>query len=172
MGIFTPVSPNLYPDNMTMTIQLNNGEQTIDTCEVAAFIDGECRGVVTASNGLYYLIVAGEGGGQEVEIRTCLNNAIVTIDRSVVYWNDMNIGTPWEPYIIDVSDYLKGPGKKGDVNGDGAVNVADIAAVISAMASGSTDDSVASADVNGDGRADVADIASIISIMSASARKL
>lgn len=54
----------------------------------------------------------------------------------------------------------------GDANGDGTVDVADIATVISVMAHGSAGDSPASADVNGDGTVDVPDIASIISIMA------
>ena len=58
---------------------------------------------------------------------------------------------------------------KGDVNGDGVVDVADIATVISVMAKGNND---LSADVNGDGVVDVADIATIISEMAANARKL
>lgn len=53
---------------------------------------------------------------------------------------------------------------KGDVNGDGAVDVADIAEVISVMA-GSSDNPYA--DVNNDHAVDVADIAEIISIMAA-----
>ncbi len=55
----------------------------------------------------------------------------------------------------------------GDANGDGTVDVADIATVISVMASDGTLGSVPHyADVNGDGTVDVADIASIISIMA------
>ena len=61
---------------------------------------------------------------------------------------------------------------KGDVNGDGQVDVADIAAVISVMAGSADSGSPAdtTADVNGDGEVDVADIAAIISIMAANAR--
>ncbi len=59
---------------------------------------------------------------------------------------------------------------KGDVNGDGAVDVADIASVINVMA-GSADVSSAQADVNGDGVVDVADIATIINEMAARARR-
>ena len=53
---------------------------------------------------------------------------------------------------------------KGDVNGDGTVDVADISAVISVMA-GISD--YKNADVNGDGNVDVADISTIISQMAA-----
>jgi hypothetical protein len=53
--------------------------------------------------------------------------------------------------------------KKGDVNGDGSVDVADISAIISNMAGTATYDK---ADVNGDGSVDVADISAVISIMA------
>ncbi|MBR2237306.1 MAG: dockerin type I repeat-containing protein [Prevotella sp.] len=55
------------------------------------------------------------------------------------------------------------PAVKGDVNGDGSVDVADISAVISVMAGTSEYEA---ADVNEDGTVDVADISSIISIMA------
>ena len=54
--------------------------------------------------------------------------------------------------------------KKGDVNADGMVDVADISAVVNVMA-GATSAS-GSADVNGDGEVDVADISAIIIIMA------
>ena len=64
--------------------------------------------------------------------------------------------------------------QKGDVNGDGRVDVADIATTIDVMAgtvgSGSAAAASVRADVNGDGHVDVADIASIIDIMAALAR--
>jgi len=56
-----------------------------------------------------------------------------------------------------------GPGLKGDVNGDGTVDVADISAIISVMAGTAT---YPAADVNGDSTVDVADISSVISIMA------
>ena len=55
------------------------------------------------------------------------------------------------------------PVKKGDVNGDGAIDVADIAEIISVMA-GSVVNS--HADVNGDHAVDVADIAEVITVMA------
>ena len=63
-------------------------------------------------------------------------------------------------------------GPTGDVNGDGAVDVADISTVISVMAGLGTDPVSArsKADVNGDGSVDVADISAIISEMAALAR--
>ena len=63
---------------------------------------------------------------------------------------------------LTVSDHLR-----GDANGDGAIDVADIAEVIRTMAK---DTYLKHSDVNGDGVVDVADIAELINIMSALAR--
>ena len=50
--LFAPTVGN-YPDNMSMVIALKDGEQSVDTCEVAAYIGGECRGATRANGGLY-----------------------------------------------------------------------------------------------------------------------
>ena len=63
----------------------------------------------------------------------------------------------------------KAASKKGDVNRDGTVDVADIATIIDVMA-GSATGTAQGADVNGDGAVDVADIAEVISIMAERAR--
>ena len=55
------------------------------------------------------------------------------------------------------------PTMKGDVNGDGAVNVADISAIISVMAGQAAYNM---AYVNGDGAVNVADISTVITIMA------
>ena len=53
---------------------------------------------------------------------------------------------------------------KGDVNGDGEVNIADINAVIDIILTGDTN---ARADVNGDSEVNIADINSLIDIILA-----
>ena len=81
------------------------------------------------------------------------------------------IGIEAEPY--------KETGMKGDVNGDGAVDVADISAIIGVMAgtplppSGgdSGGSGAGAADVNGDGTVDVADISAVITIMAEAATR-
>ena len=86
--LFAPAVGN-YPDNMSMVI-------------------GECRGATRANGGLYYLIIAGEGNGQPLELRTCINGEMVVIDNTQTYISDVNIGTPWQPYVIDLSKVLTG----------------------------------------------------------------
>ena len=82
---------------------------------------------------------------------------------------NVEVKEPRSELTLTVSDR-----EKGDVNGDGAIDVADIATIISVMAAvgGQTQGAAPTvwADVNGDGAVDVADIASVISIMAARAR--
>ena len=106
---FTPVDKHQYPSNMTMTIRLLDGAAIVDTCEIAAFVEDECRGAIRADEeGLYYLVIAGEGAGQAMEIKAVLpdpvtgNPSPVTIDASLTFTSDDHIGTPWEPYIINL----------------------------------------------------------------------
>ncbi len=58
------------------------------------------------------------------------------------------------------------PDTKGDVNGDGTIDVADISTVISVMAGSVSSETSVAADVNGDGTVDVADISAIITVMA------
>ena len=60
-----------------------------------------------------------------------------------------------------------GPKSPGDVNGDGSVDVADIATIIDVMAGTVKDEAIVlAADVNTDKTVDVADIATVIGIMA------
>ena len=68
-----------------------------------------------------------------------------------------------DPATMETYPYKVVKGMPGDVNGDGSVDVADIANVIDVMARSGNDEQ---ADVNGDGSVDVADIANVISIMA------
>jgi hypothetical protein len=58
---------------------------------------------------------------------------------------------------------------RGDVNGDGAVNVGDIMAIINVMAVQEGAAGERNADVNGDGAVNVGDIMAVINIMADSA---
>ena len=107
LRIFKPVDATLYPNNMTMVIQLRDGTAVVDTAEVAAFVGDECRGATrSSSNGLYYLVIAGEGAGQPMVLRTCINGEIIDIDDTQQYVSDGNVGTSWNPYVIDLQNLL------------------------------------------------------------------
>ena len=109
------MSPFDYPDNMSMVILLTAEGQPVTDAEVAAFVNGECRGAAFADyddesglKPLYYLLIAGEDSGQPMEIRVALGNANERYEKVVcdtlIYTSDGNIGTPWEPFVIDIGD--------------------------------------------------------------------
>ena len=53
--------------------------------------------------------------------------------------------------------------KKGDTNGDGNVDIADVVTVLNVMAEGTNE---AAADINGDGSVDIADCVTVLNIMA------
>ncbi len=71
-------------------------------------------------------------------------------------------------YDSDVATfvYRVSSGLRGDVNGDGEVNIADINALIDIILGGNTnEDTRARADVNGDGEVNIADINAVLDII-------
>lgn len=73
---------------------------------VAAFIVGECRGVSQLEGGLYYLLIAGEGSGKPVELCVAKDGEVLLVDNSLTFVTDANIGTPWDPYVLDLHNAL------------------------------------------------------------------
>ncbi len=65
-------------------------------------------------------------------------------------------------YLDDFTFFVRDKNVKGDVNGDGEVNIADVNALIDFILSGNASDA---ADVNGDGEVNIADINAIIDII-------
>lgn len=73
-------------------------------------------------------------------------------------------GYPYLQYFATAAPVVT----KGDLDGDGSIDVADIVLIIDVIAQLRTDEyMVAAADVNGDGDVDVADIVSCIDLMAA-----
>ena len=105
---FTPVNSGLYPDNMSVVVQMLCNGEPVDSLELAAFIDGECRAVAQADGGLYYLMVQGEGTGQNVQLCTFYKNRNFVVDEGLSFRPDTNIGLPWEPYTVDIAAIVTG----------------------------------------------------------------
>ena len=103
---FSPVDPENYSDNMSMVVKLVKGGEPVTDAELGAFIGEECRGAAVAAetSGLYYLLIAGEGLGKAMQIRAAINGVVTTVCTSVAFNSDAIIGTPWEPFVIDLDD--------------------------------------------------------------------
>ena len=138
----------------------------------AAFVGDECRGVSQLSmvNGQWSM---GDGQLSMVNGQWSMGDgqwSTVNLQCSMINENETVV---LKYYDADRSRILTFDGSvTGDANGDGKVDVADIATVITVMASEVDSGSTAASDVNGDGKVDVADIATIISIMAAPRRPL
>ena len=61
------------------------------------------------------------------------------------------------------TDDFTNTGTKGDLNGDGKVDIADAVSILNVMAEGSNDKA---ADLNGDDKVDIADFVSVLNIMA------
>ena len=112
LHIFQPVDGRSYPDNMIAVIQVVDGEDVVDTLELAAYVADECRAAARAIDGLYYLVVPGEGVHKSMEIRTQIHGQILSIDSTIVYNSDGKLGTPWEPYVINLQGTSAANGAK------------------------------------------------------------
>ena len=66
-------------------------------------------------------------------------------------------------YDADRGYYNEGDFAKGDLNGDGAIDIADAVNILDLMAKGDNDPA---ADINNDGTVDIADFVSILNIMA------
>ena len=161
LGIDEPFSPSFtlgsakYPVTTTLDVAALLAAEAITPADgdiAAAFVGDECRGVCPFTSAdpqsecfMLQCALANEGEAVVMKYYDADRSRILTFDGSVT----------------------------GDANGDGTVDVADIATVISVMAAPSNLPPLgeAMADVNGDGTVDVADIATIISIMAGSASR-
>ena len=89
---------------MSLVVKLLCDGEPVDTFEVAAFVDDECRAAAKADNGIYYLMVQGEGSGQPIQLRTYYEGEEIVIDEALVFQKDTNIGLPWDPYVIEIGN--------------------------------------------------------------------
>ena len=117
---------------------------------------------LAASAGAYHTLTFVKTDGTTISF--AVDGLIITYDdfAHAVITNNVTTAT------IDLADldcmyFSNGTASlKGDVNGDGEVNIADINTVIDLILSGATD---IRADVNADGEVNIADINAIIDII-------
>ena len=105
---FTPLDHHMFSENMNVIATLTDGTVAVDTAWVAAYIDGECRGVTRAVNGIYYISVAAnaEESGKEVRFRTFYNGEVKGIVETTHFMSDNIEGDPETPKTLTISNTL------------------------------------------------------------------
>ena len=163
-----------YQYDMTIYYTLNGA--SLKNYDIAAYIDGECRGVgeaVTAkgSNGVsltYGLlkVYSNATSGETVTFKYFNkkeNKEDFIPSASVSFVSQGVEGLPSTPFTLTLPDTVK-----GDANGDGYVNAADIVEVVNyIMGYPSEKFDEILADANNDGTVNAADIVTIVNYIMA-----
>ena len=163
------VNPHNYQYDMTVYAVLTIGGHALtdySDYELAAFCSEECRGVAkvqTASDGSKYLYLRVYSNVTADEtISFCVyqssTNQVTGLEESIAFEASSMAGTPGEPIALVLSNILK-----GDVNGDGDVDIADAVCIMNyVVGKPNTTFIEAAADANGDGDIDIADAVHIV----------
>ena len=104
---FTPVDHHEFSDNMNVVARVVKGDVEVNDLCIAAFVDGECRGVTTATeDGLYLLTVAGNAdeAGKTVRFATVYNGDEVWFSEELQWLSDWIYGDLDEPQVFDLNN--------------------------------------------------------------------
>jgi hypothetical protein len=104
-----PVDPYTFPDNMNVIAVVQRDGQRLSDAEVAAFVNGECRGAIRANEGseYYFLTVMGSSSddqGRVVELRVFADGTEYTVDCKNTFVNDNVLGDLDNPYVLDLDE--------------------------------------------------------------------
>ena len=102
---FTPVDPYLYPDNMNIIAVVKTNGQERDDAEVAAFINGECRGAAGYNSGYYFLTIQGssvDDAQQEMQLRVFIDGEELVVNDQLRFVSDAFYGSLDEPFVLDI----------------------------------------------------------------------
>ena len=147
---------NTYNDNMTVVCIVQKGGVTVTDCELAAFdANGVLRGREisdTDDRGVIYLTIQGEGRTDQLHFIAVTGAGVLNaIKETITFQANAVLGTDEDPYVFTIEGDLK-----GDINGDGFVNIVDLAILID-MLQGKLP-TTSAADVNADSKYDMDDI--------------
>lgn len=101
---YTPVDEHLYPDNMNLIAVVMKDGVPVENAEMAAFVNGECRGAVGCKSGYYFLNILGSATDDldnNVEVRVQYNGEEYPVDN-ISFISDAVFGTLDEPYTLDL----------------------------------------------------------------------
>lgn len=156
-----------YEFDMTVYVTLK-GMMELSNYEIAAFCGEECRGIAELidagpSQVGYMRIRSNVTTGETITFRVynkISQKEIEVSPESISFSAGETLGQPSSPIQLNL------PFIVGDANGDGEINVGDVATVINYILKRNNAAFVANAaDVNGDGEINVGDVSAIINII-------
>jgi hypothetical protein len=101
---FERVSVNKYPNNMTVTGRVMNGDMPVSNVEVGVFCGDECRSSeISDSAGYVYLTISGDGKDQPLNFRSYADGEEDTLAQTITYSDDAVYGSHKNPYLIDLA---------------------------------------------------------------------
>ena len=103
---FTPVDHHQFSDNMNVVARIVGDGVDVDDLCLAAFVDGECRGVTTATDdGLYLLTIAGnaEEMGKKVYFATVIEGEVLWMNEHLTWSSDVIYGDLETPTLLTLA---------------------------------------------------------------------
>lgn len=167
--------PHAYRYDMTAYVQLKcDGMLLTDYSdyEVAAFCGDECRGVATvltvpASGGKTIKVArirvrSNTANGDDIHLKAYQysTKTETSFDNGFTFEPIGVKGSPSAPLILTIGDEFP----KGDVNGDGSVNISDVTTLVNIILGKGTDTN-GMADVNEDGWVNISDVTLLVNII-------
>ena len=153
---------NHYSDNMTILATLEKDGQQIADAEVAAFIDGECRGSIKGVGGHYFLTVLGISANdthKPIVLKAWYDDKEYDIaDTGYYFASDASYGSFSEGLVnLTIVSSLV-----GDANDDGQVTISDAVAIVNYIFNNASGNfNITNADVNGDGQVTISDAVAV-----------
>lgn len=128
---------------------------------IGAFIGDECVGVAMDN---YLRIYSNTTDAAEVTFKAFdLENerpiTVLSVSRDVTFASGSVVGTETAPIILNCRSFLH-----GDVNGDGAVTIADVTALVNIIL-GKATDIYNAADINNDSSITIADVTALVNLI-------
>lgn len=161
-------NPSDYRYDMSLYLNVVADGQILDysTYEVAAFCDGECRGiavVLSLPDGgqcLYLRARSNAESGETLTLRFYNNmtgEEHSVNNYSLPFESNSRLGYPSDPVVVDLSGYSTG--MAGDVNYDGILDMTDVNILKDHIMAEDTDSlDKAIIDLNNDGVIDMTDV--------------
>lgn len=163
---------NRYPDNMAILATIVRDTELIGDAELAAFIDGECRGAVKGDGIYYFLTILGtaaEDQGKKIELRVWHDGREEVLpDQGYTFISDANYGSfDDSPVLLELEkpEMVLVP---GDIDKTGYVNFKDFDLLADALTNSTEPDSADPDfflyDANSDLAVNVADLQAIVNL--------